>query len=101
MNRAAKFVVIIIAAVLVVEMATYIYRWTHEREIAFQMVLEDCKQHGYDAPLLRGPTDGDVGNATVSFSWDYHDPSHHYEYLVSFNRLYLPGLEKWDYDRKD
>ena len=101
MKRAVKYAVILVAAVLVVELATCLYRRAYASEIAFQMVLDDCKRQGCDARLLTGPTDGRVGNAAASFSWDYHDTTHHYEYLVLFSRFYEPELARWDYDRKD
>ena len=101
MKRVVKFAVVITTAVLVVELATYFYRRAHASDIAFQMVLQDCKRQGYDIRLLTGPTDGRVGNAAASYSWDYHDTAHHYEYLVFFSRFYEPKLARWDYDRKD
>ena len=101
MKRAAKFIAVIIVVILIVEVASYFFQRSHSREIASQMVLDDIKRQGYDTHQLTGPTDGRVGNAAVSYSWDYHDKTHHYEYLVWFGHFYEPTLSIWDYDRKD
>ena len=102
MKRWVKFGVLLIVAVLLAGfVASYFYRRTHAGEIAFQMVAEDCGRQGLDTRFLTGPVDGRVGNTEASFSWDYHDASHHYEYLVSFRHFYDPELARRDYDRKN
>ena len=101
MKRVAIYAVVFVGAILVVELGTYVYRRAHATAIAFQMVVDECKRQGYDTRLLTGPTEGCVGNAAASYSWDYRDMAHHYEYLVWFSWDYEPELAIWDYYRKD
>lgn len=99
MKRAIRIIAIIVIVVVAIELATCVQRMSQSSAIALRMVQRECSQNGYDIHRLVGPVNGRVGS--ISYSWDYHDETHHLELLVWFNHFYEPKLAIWDYNRKD
>jgi predicted membrane channel-forming protein YqfA (hemolysin III family) len=101
MKIALKIAVVLLALGIVYSLGVYFYARTHSEKIALSIVERHCANSALDPKYLSGPKDGHVGNRAASYSWDYKDTSHHYEFLVSFDYLYDYELAIWDYDRKD
>jgi hypothetical protein len=101
MKRIQKISLFLVAVICAILIGLYFFRMNHSRQTAFEIVRENCLHQSLDINRLVGPRNETVGKATVSYSWDYKDEKHHYQFLVWFDFFYQPEIAVWDYDRKD